>query len=151
MRAMRGVFVLAVALLTAAPAFAQNGGAPEGWTLSASGMQPPNKNCTAAKLGPEVNTRLMRNERNQMILITARGNWNSNDPAAVTLSIDGVETEFVMGMRVGPLMMVVIDKPAMEARLKAARTLDWNTPWGDFHADVAGLGEAYDKVEICRG
>lgn len=135
----------ALALLLAGTAQAQ-----EGWTYNNAGMSPATRKCTAVKTGQEVNTRLMRNGRDQMILVAARGDWNSNDPAAVKLSIDGAEPEFVMGLRVGPLLMVQVDKPGLEARLRTAQTLDWTTPWGMFHADVAGLGDAFDQVEACR-
>lgn len=143
---MRTAWVAAVVSL----ALAGEAVAQEGWTFSASNMPPPNQNCTALKTGPQVNTRLMRNGSDKMLLIAARGNWDFTDPVAAELSIDGAEPVFVFGLTVGPLVMVLIEDKAMEARLRAARTLDWRFPWGDFHAEVAGLGEAYDKVEICK-
>lgn len=138
---MAGVLALGLAGQAAAQA---------GWTFSASNMPPPNANCTALKTGPEVNTRLMRNGSDKMLLIAARGNWDFTDPVAAELSVDGDEPVFVYGLTVGPLVMVLIEDEAMEARLRSARTLDWRFPWGDFHAEVEGLGEAYDKVQICR-
>lgn len=133
-----------MSVLAAAPALAQ-----EGWVLEDGGMG-AGRSCVALKRGEEVNTRLMRNGRNQMILVAAKSAWNSNDPITARLSIDGAEPVTVLGLRVGPLVMVQVDKPDMDTALKAARTLDWTMPWGSFHADVAGLGEAFAKVEACR-
>ena len=60
----------------------------------------------------------------------------------------------VEAMTVGPMALVKIEDAALQAKLKAARTLDWTMPWasahgGAFHADVEGLGAAYDRLDIC--
>jgi len=143
-RVALAVVVQAALVAGPAPALAQ-----EGWMISDGGMG-AGKACVALKRGPEINTRLMRNGRDQMILIAANAAWDSTDPTTAQLSIDGGEAATVLGLRVGPLVMVQVDKPEMEAALKTARTLDWAMTWGNFHAEVAGLGEAYGQLQACR-
>lgn len=35
-------------------------------------------------------------------------------------------------------------------KMRDAKTLDWNLPYGHFRAEVAGLGAALDAVIACR-
>jgi hypothetical protein len=131
----------------AAPAAAQVAG---GWTLGLP-TDAPGQTCGAAKLGVEVNTRLLRNRGGKMVLIAARGDWDHSEPVTAGLSVDGAEAVEVEALTVGPLVLVLVADAVLEARVKAARTLDWTLPWGAFHAEVEGLGAAYDKVEVCQG
>lgn len=129
----------------AAPVSGQPAG---GWTLGLP-TDAPGKTCGAAKLGAEVNTRLLRNRGGRMVLIAARGDWDHSEPVTAGLSIDGAEAVEVEALTVGPLVLVLMADAALEARVKAARTLDWTLPWGAFHAEVEGLGAAYDAIEVC--
>jgi hypothetical protein len=131
--------------MMAAPAAGQANGR---WTLGLP-TDPPGKTCGAAKLGEQVNTRLLRNRDGEMILIAARREWDHSDPFTAGLSIDGAEAMEVEALTVGPLVLVQVKDAALEARVKAARTLDWTLPWGAFHAEVEGLGAAYDAIEVC--
>lgn len=47
-------------------------------------------------------------------------------------------------------VLVMVTDAALEASLKAARPLDWTLPWGAFHAGVAGLGAAFEAIEVCQ-
>lgn len=147
--------VVAAGMLAGA-ASAQVDGA---WKLGLP-TDPPGKTCGAGKTGVEVNTRLMRNRADRMILIAARGDWDNDQPFTAKLSIDGEAAMDVAAMSVGPLVLVLVEDAAVEARLRAARTLDWTMPWGSaggsaagsaFHAEVEGLGAAYEQIDICRG
>lgn len=77
------------------------------------------------------------------------GDWDHSEPLTAGLSIDGAEAVEVEALTVGPLVLVLMADAGLEARVKAARTLDWTLPWGAFHAEVEGLGAAYDAIEVC--
>lgn len=115
------VFMMA---MVAAPAAAQANG---GWTLGLP-TDPPGKTCGAAKLGEQVNTRLLRNRSGQMILIAARSEWDRSDTFTTKLSIDGAEAIESEALRVGPQVLVLVTDAASEETVKAARTLDWTLP-----------------------
>jgi len=149
------VAALVAAVAAAGPAVGQKTGA---WNFGLP-TDPPGKTCGAALRGDQagtnlVNTRLMRNKQDQMILIAARSDWENYDPVTAKLSINGAAPVDLHAMTLGPMVLVNIEDAALEAKLKAALTLDWTMPWGGpqgsvFHADVAGLGAAYDRLDIC--
>jgi hypothetical protein len=141
--------LVAAAMLVAAPAYAQGAGAQGGWQMTVTPASDGGKSCAMGKLGPEVNTRLLRNKTGQMILIAARGDWNNSDPIAPKLSIDGAPAKRVLAQTVGPLVLVLVDQPELEAKLRPAKTLQWTMPWGVFNAQVEGLGAAYDQLADC--
>lgn len=152
---MRTTLALMIAgALMAAPASGQAAGQQVGeWTLGMP-TDPPGKTCGAAKLGEQVNTRLMRNKAGRMLLIAARSDWKNDQPFTAKLSVNGAAPVDVEAMTLGPMVLVLVEDAALEAQLMAARTLDWTMPWpgpqgSTFHADVAGLGAAYDKLDIC--
>jgi hypothetical protein len=137
---MRIVFVLAAALMMAAPAVAQ----PGDWQISRQAG-----GCSVGKAGAEVNTRLLRNQSGKMILIAARPDWTGDEPADIQLAIDGGAALTLQAQKLGPLALVLIEDAALETELRAARTLTWTTPWGVFNAQVEGLGEAFDALSRC--
>ncbi len=137
---MQIVFVLVAAVMMAAPAMAQ----PGDWQISRQAG-----GCSVGKAGADVNTRLLRNHSGKMILIAARPDWTGDEPADVQLSIDGAAALALQAQKLGPLALVLVEDAALEANLRAARTLTWTTPWGVFNAQVAGLGEAFDALSRC--
>jgi hypothetical protein len=139
----------ALALALASPVLAQPSQAqPAGWTL-AKGANTPDKTCSARKVGSEINTVLMRNRDGQMILGAARSDWNETGAIMLKLAIDGTAPVNLAADRLGPLVLLKITDPGLETRLKSASSLAWSLPWGEFTANVVGLGEAYGSLDVC--
>ena len=108
--------------------------------------------CRAVKSGRDVNTPLLRNRDNRLILIAANPGWDhKGGPTPVSLSIDGSPPVGIIGAPIGPIFMVLIQDDARTKRIGKARTLRWTLPWGDFTADVTGLGDAFASIGICPG
>lgn len=75
----------------------------------------------------------------------------SGSSVPLTLSIDGAEPISLTGYPVGPLVLMRIDDPVQERRVKDATTLRWVFAWGTYTAHVEGLGEAFDTIGVCPG
>lgn len=150
---MRFVFgLVAFLFVLSTPARADD--PPPGWEFRgahmdespAAGQRP----CRAYRHSDAVNTRLMRNREGKMVLIASWPTWNhSQYPLSATLSVDGASPVDVTGYGVGPLFMVLIESEALHSRLISAHRLDWHLPWGDFAADVEGIGQAFDMLDVC--
>lgn len=111
----------------------------------------PNGNpCRAVKSGAGVDTQLVRNNKDKMVLIAGRPDWDLPlEPAKLTLAIDDKQAVEMLGHPIGPVVLVEIDDDAQARQLRSATTLKWHFPWGDYSASVAGLGAAYDKLIVC--
>ena len=85
------------------------------------------------------------------MLVAGRPDWNHNDnDTTFTLQIDDGPAEPVRGGAMGNMILVGIDQPERLERLRSARKIAWQLPWGNFHADVAGLGAALDALKECQ-
>lgn len=121
-----------------------------GWELrSPSPGAPP---CRAVKLGSAVDTQLLRNRDGHLVLIAGHGDWahDPHGPTDATLSIDDGPAIAVSGVPIGPIFMTLIADEQL-AQLRNARAIRWHLPWGEFTADVSGLGAAFDAIGICPG
>jgi hypothetical protein len=120
-----------------------------GWLLrSSSPGSPP---CRAVKLGITVDTQLLRSRDGKLVLIAGHGDWDHNGgPVRASIAIDGAAAVAVTGYGVGPTFFVAVPEPQM-ALLRSAHTVLWHLPWGDFTADVDGLGAAFDAIGVCPG
>jgi hypothetical protein len=108
--------------------------------------------CRAVKFGDEVDTQLIRSNDGHMVLVAGYPGWEHNgDPVEGRLSIDGSEPVSITGVPIGSVFMVLVTKDALAKRIMNARTLRWFLPWGEFTADVVGLGAAFDSIGICPG
>ena len=112
---------------------------------------PGDPNCRAVKLNDStLDTHLLRNRSGIMILSAGRPDWRlPSGPQALTISIDGEAPVGFTGYPVDRIVLVQVTDPALEKKLKAATMLKWHTPWGDFSADVTGLGVAFDAIPVC--
>lgn len=83
--------------------------------------------------------------------MAGRPDWKF-DPEKVSarLSIDGAASMTLEGNALLNLVLFPVKDGALRDSLRAARTLDWRLPWGDYHAEVAGLGAALDAVRRCN-
>jgi hypothetical protein len=126
---------------------------PAGWALIED--KAAGKPCTAAhqpQAAPGnhfANTRLLRNNRNHMILIAARGDWDVSGSRTISLAIDQGEPVSLEAQGVGPLILTEIADAALERKLRDASTLTWILPTDRYTADVTGLGAAFDLVASC--
>jgi len=106
--------------------------------------------CTARTEGPEANTILLLNNTRVPILMTARPDWSGLEgQAEIGLSIDGAPPTRVTASMAMNLVIVSLSDETLLGRLRAARTIEWALPFGDFRANVEGLGIALDAVISC--
>ena len=108
--------------------------------------------CAARRPSEEVDTLLLINDRDHVILVAARPEWRlePHQDLEATLAIDGAEP---LAVKVNPLVNFVFFQPAdlaLEQRILQAKSLRWHFPWGDFTADVTGLQEAAEMVRRCN-
>ncbi len=108
--------------------------------------------CRAVLRGDVVDTQLLRNRDNKMVLIVGNPRWNQWTAAEkATLEIDGGAPIDVNVSYLGPIVLVLIDGDEMTGALKRAASIKWHFTWGEFTAGVTGLGAAYDAISVCPG
>jgi CHASE2 domain-containing sensor protein len=145
---------LAVILMAASMPAAFAAPEPAKWEFKPS--VPGGPLCRAVKLDADVSayvdTMLLRNRAGDMVLMAGHSTWRLTDgQATVTLSADGASPVELQGYIVDRIVLVLISDRALLQKVKDAKKLDWRFPWGDFSADVAGLGAAFDAIPICPG
>lgn len=144
------VLAMAATLLAVSPAQAAP---PAGWALIEDDK---GRACTASRqpqAAPDnrfVNTHAMRNGRNHMLLVAARGDWDGSGSRMVSLAIDSDAPVSLEADAFGPLVVAEITDAAVERKLRDARILTWILPTGRYTADVTGLGAAYDLTAACN-
>lgn len=139
--------LLAGATLIAVPTLAAPVG-DTGWDVSG----PITKgDCHAIKRGAQVDSQLLINKDGHLIVIAG---WPRRDlPSGELqgeLGIDGGALQSIKLIGVGPIALYMVEDAGLEARLRAAKTLHWRFAWGDFEAEVSGLGDAADAVRRCN-
>ena len=152
-RAARLAGILLWLALLGSPAAAQTGAPIPGagnwmFTSQLPGIAEPV--CSARTEGPEANSVLILNNVRVPILMAARPDWSGlAGEAEIALSIDGAPPTRITASMAMNLVIVMLSDEALLGRLRAARTLDWALPFGDFRAHVEGLGVALDAVIAC--
>lgn len=107
--------------------------------------------CSLRRNGPEIDTMLTRNRDGQFILIGGRGDWaNPTGHTKITLQLGDASPQELEASIFDNLVLVAIKDPAMSDRLVHATSLGWHMPWGDFHADLTGLGVATEALRVCN-
>jgi hypothetical protein len=94
---------------------------------------------------------LLLNNDGDLILIGGHSDWatwGGNVPLQLAIN-GGAPTPLTAGTAAN-LIMVLVKDPALLARLRAAKTLDWTIPTGHVHGEVAGLGVALDAAKACK-
>jgi hypothetical protein len=132
----------------AAPLPIPGGGA---WKLDQTlpGLQ--QKACSARNTGKQIDTILMLNDKNELLLIGGHPDWATwGGDVPLELSIDGAAPITFQAGTVENLILVRVTDPAVVQKLRDAKALDWTIPSGRVHGEVAGLGAALDAVVKCR-
>jgi hypothetical protein len=106
--------------------------------------------CSARIAGEQADTILLVNNDGVPVLVAGHPDWHDlQGEANVSLSIDRGAAAPRKAYMVVNLVMMLVDDSALLGRLREAKTLDWTLPFGRFHADVAGLGAALDRLAAC--
>lgn len=118
-----------------------------GWVLrSPTPDAPP---CRAVRLGATVDTQLLRSRDGHLVLSAGHGDWeHSGGALQASFSFDDGGPMTVTGYPVGPIFLVSVTDDQL-VQLRNAHLLHWHLPWGDFTADVQGLGAAFDAIGVC--
>lgn len=121
-----------------------------GWVLFA--RTPDGPRCTARLAGAEVDTQLMPDDDPRRYVLGARRtDWaSSGHGLRIGLSIDRAKPLRLKAWSILNLVLVSMSGPARPQRLRNVKALDWSLPAGRFHADVSGLGVAFDAVKACQ-
>ena len=105
--------------------------------------------CAARLSGDEVDTMLMINRAGQLVLVAGRADWHASGPEEISLRIDDFGLSHLSATAFNNLVLLQITDEAILQRLRLAKDLYWSMPSGNYHAGVAGLGEALDWVHRC--
>lgn len=106
--------------------------------------------CSVRRNSPEVNTSLILSDKGRVILIAGRPDWAKWGGAiTATLAIDDGPAIPVDSFGFQNLVMVPLDDDAVVKKLESAKALRWHLPWGDFRAEVDGLGAAETALRAC--
>lgn len=141
---MRALTLSALAVLTI-PCASAGADAPATWEMGRhEGVV-----CTAVMRGAVVDTQLIRSNDNKLVLVAGHPDWDRWGAIKASLAIDDGAPVDLDGSGIGVIILFRIEDPALEVRLRSARSLLWHFAFGDFKASVDGLGEAFDQVKLC--
>jgi len=137
-------FVAAAAVLLAVSAGQAQ--AQAGWQL----LPVNSGGCMARLEGRPANINVGNASEGRVLVAISRGDWNITQARPpVTLAFDGQAPVQLTGVGQGPAVMVVLSDPDQIARLRAARSLDWTLPQGQYRIQVEGISGALDKAATC--
>jgi hypothetical protein len=106
--------------------------------------------CSVRRNSPQVNTSLVLTKEGKLLLIAGRPDWAKwGDQIAATLKIDGDAPIPVAAAGVQNLVLLPLTDVGVTKKVEGARTLGWHLPWGDFTAEVEGLGTAEVALREC--
>ena len=143
------LLILSSALLSPASALGAATPAPPQWDLRS--QVPGGPICAVGRRGDTVDTQILRPRADKLLLVAGHPDWNySGGSLKVALSIDKGLPVLVTGQPLGNVMIVMVEDVSLEAKIKAAHTIHWGLPWGQFTADVDGISEAFEQLAICR-
>ena len=139
---------LLLVLSISAPALADGPiPAAPGWTLVDSIPH----GCWAERNGKDIDTKLMVTNDGGMLVLAGRADWHrSENTVTVGLAIDGGPVESIDANMLPNLVLIGSGDGPHTDRLRAAHTLAWHFPWGDYSAQVDGLGAAFDAAAQCQ-
>lgn len=122
-----------------------------GWTLLTQLPGLATRSCEARIPGDQIDTILLRNKDGRMVLMGGHWDWATwGGEVPLQLSIDGAAPVSLTAQTVNNLIAVLVNDPALEQRLRTARSLEWTIPTGRVRGDVTGLGVAFDAVAACQ-
>lgn len=106
--------------------------------------------CTVRRNSPEVNTSLVLTKQGRLVLIAGRPDWAKwGNEIKATLKIDADAPIAVAAAGVQNLVLLPLTDDTVVKRLQTAKMLRWHLPWGDFTAEVEGLGAAETVLRAC--
>lgn len=106
--------------------------------------------CSVRRNSPQVNTSLVLTKDGKLVLIAGRPDWAKwGDHIEATLAIDGDPPVPVAAAGVQNLVLLPLTDAAVTEKVRAAKSLVWHLPWGDFTAEVGGLGAAEKVLRAC--
>lgn len=119
----------------------------EGWQVG-----PVNAtDCTARKAGGEINSTVSFSHTHQLVLTVARPEWRWPPMHRdARLSIDGAKPQSIEVEAVFTLVLFKVTNPDLAARLRQAKSLQWELPWGKYTANVMGMDRALDVLAQCN-
>ena len=106
--------------------------------------------CAARLAGDEIDTMLILNRNDQLILVAGRADWHGSESKEIRLRIDSFELEHLQVSAFNDLLLLPISDDAIIKRLKVAKDLYWTLPSGKYHAEITGLGDALEWVHRCE-
>lgn len=106
--------------------------------------------CAARRPGDDLDVMISLNDAGRLILMAGRPGW-MRVPGNIdgTLQIDEDPPQQFSGNTFDNLVFYLVKDDAVAERLRNATSLKWRLPWGNFRADVTGLGVAQDAVRVC--
>lgn len=123
----------------------------DGWTLSETLPGVSARVCQARIAGDEIDTMLILNNADEVVLIGGHSNWATfAGETPVELSVDGGPPVNLTASRIQNLVLVRLKDAALVERLRTASNLDWGFPTGHVHGEVTGFGLALDAVRRCK-
>jgi hypothetical protein len=106
--------------------------------------------CAARLKGDEVDMFVTINNKDQVLLMPARKDWNFwGEKTELTLQIDSQPPLSLEGWKWSNMVLVLLPDDRDVAALRKASVLQWNLPTGKYSAKVHDVGAALDAVAAC--
>jgi hypothetical protein len=135
--------VTATAPIAAAPRWKLVQAADGCWAETGSGL--------VFAEGDTVHAKLLINKEGGLILIASHPGWQRTESRIdFTVRPDSGEPIPISGSAAVVMAMGPIKRDDDAARLRNAQMLVWNLPWGNYRAQVQGLGKALDAIAACE-
>jgi hypothetical protein len=144
---MRGGVVSRMAAAAMMAVFASSGQAAQWTYLGAADVR---AGCAARLVGKDVDTMLMLGRNGELVLVAGKSDWRVSGPEKIGLRIDHGAMDHLTATAFRNLILVHVGNKAFLQELETAKVLYWYFPWGAYHAEVAGLGNAVKWLQGCQ-
>lgn len=114
------------------------------------GSAPGETECAARLVGKDVDTMLTLSRNGQLVLVAGKSSWQVAGPKKVELRIDHWQVDHLTATAFRNLILVRVGNRTLLQELEAAKDLYWDFPWGRYHAEVSGLGNAVKWLHNCE-
>jgi hypothetical protein len=106
--------------------------------------------CAARLKGDEVDTWVGINNKDQVLLMAGRKDWNFwGEKTELTLQIDSEPPLSLEGWKWSNLVLVLLPNDKDVDALRKAATLQWRLQTGNYSAKVHDVGRALDAAAAC--
>jgi hypothetical protein len=138
-----GQAAVATAPIAAAPRWKLVTAADGCWAETGSGL--------VFAEGDTVHAKLLINKEGGLILVASHPGWQRTESRIdYTVRPDSGEVIPIAGSAAVVMAMGPIKRDDDALRLRNASVLIWNLPWGNYRAQVGGLGKALDAIAACE-